>query len=156
MKVPRRRFWGRSGLVLLLVFVAIQFVPYGRDHVNPPVSAEPAWDSPETRALARQACFDCHSNETEWPAYSRVAPVSWLIQHDVAEGRAALNFSEWQRPQDEATEAAEEVMDGDMPLPIYRLMHTHARLSAADRERLAHGFERTFGRPIADAARADR
>ena len=64
------------------------FVPYGRDHVNPPVGAEPSWDSPETRALARQACFDCHSNETEWPAYSTVAPVSWLIQHDVSEGAA--------------------------------------------------------------------
>src|ERR671912_535728 len=67
MKFPSRRFWARAGLVLVLAFVAIQFVPYGRDHVNPPVGAEPSWDSPETRALARQACFDCHSNETEWP-----------------------------------------------------------------------------------------
>ena len=65
--------------MLVLAFVAIQFVPYGRDHVNPPVGAEPTWDSPGTRTLAKQACFDCHSNETEWPAYSRVAPVSWLI-----------------------------------------------------------------------------
>jgi heme-binding protein len=59
--------------VLVLAFVATQFVPYGRDHVNPPVGAEPTWDSPGTRTLAKQACFDCHSNETEWPAYSRVA-----------------------------------------------------------------------------------
>ncbi len=94
MEVPSRRFWVRSGLVLVLAFVAIQFVPYGGDHVNPPVGAEPIWDSPGTRTLAKQACFDCHSNETVWPAYSRVAPVSWLIQHDVAEGRAVLNFSE--------------------------------------------------------------
>ena len=132
-------------MLLILAFVAIQFVPYGRDHVNPPVAAEPAWDSPETRALARQACFDCHSNETEWPAYSAVAPVSWLVQHDVAEGRAALNFSEWQKPQDEATEAAEDVLEGEMPLRIYQLMHAHARLSAADRERLARGLEKTLG-----------
>ena len=132
-------------MLLILAFVAIQFVPYGRDHVNPPVAAEPAWDSPETRALARQACFDCHSNETAWPAYSAVAPVSWLVQHDVAEGRAALNFSEWQKPQDEATEAAEEVLEGEMPLRIYQLMHAHARLSAADRERLARGLEKTLG-----------
>ena len=60
-----------------------------------------------TRALAKQACFDCHSNETEWPAYSRVAPVSWLIQHDVSEGRAVLNFSEWQWAQKEAEEERE-------------------------------------------------
>ena len=77
--------------------------------------AEPSWDSPETRALATQACFDCHSNETEWPAYSAVAPVSWLIQHDVSEGRAVLNFSEWQRPQEEAKEADEEVLEGEIP-----------------------------------------
>jgi mono/diheme cytochrome c family protein len=155
MKVPSRRFWVRSGLVLVLAFVAIQFVPYGRSHVNPLVVAEPSWDSPDTRALARQACFDCHSNETEWPAYSRVAPVSWLIQHDVSEGRAVLNFSEWQRPQEEATEAAEEVMEGEMPLRMYQLMHAHARLNAADRERLARGLTQTLGRP-AEEARADR
>jgi hypothetical protein len=130
-----------------VAFVAAQFVPYGRDHLNPPVVTEPTWDSPGTRALASQACFDCHSNETAWPVYSRVAPVSWLIQHDVAEGRAVLNFSEWQRPQKEATESAEEVREGEMPPGIYGLMHAHARLDAADRERLARGLEKTLGRP---------
>ena len=153
MKLPSRRFWVRAGLALVVAFVAIQFVPYRRDHVNPPVGAEPVWDSPETHKLAKQACFDCHSNETEWPAYSKVAPVSWLIEHDVAEGRAMLNFSEWQRPQEEAKEAAEEVLEGEMPLRTYQLMHAHARLSAADRERLARGLERTLGPATAEAAR---
>jgi mono/diheme cytochrome c family protein len=156
MKVPSRRSWVRSGLVLVLAFLAIQFVPYGSDHLNPPVGAEPIWDTPQTRALARQACFDCHSNETEWPAYSRVAPISWLIQHDVYEGRSALNFSEWQRKQKEANEAAEKVLEGEMPLRIYRVMHAHARLSAADRERLAQGLERTLGRAGEEAARVVR
>ena len=137
--------------MLVLAFVAIQFVPYGRDHVNPPVGAEPTWDSPGTRTLVKQACFDCHSNETEWPAYLRVAPVSWLLQRDVSEGRAVLNFSEWQRPQEEATEAADEVRGGEMPPRIYRFMHAHARLSAADRERLARGLEKTLGRPAEQA-----
>ena len=153
MKVPSRRFWVWSGTVLAVAFVAVQFVPYGRAHANPPVGAEPAWDSPDTRALAKQACFDCHSNETEWPAYSEVAPVSWLIQRDVNEGRAALNFSEWQQPQKEADEAAEEVREGEMPLRIYRLMHAHARLSNGDRDRLARGLERTLGRGADAAAR---
>jgi mono/diheme cytochrome c family protein len=156
MTFPNRRFWVRTGLLLVLAFVAIQFVPYGRDHVNPPVAAEPTWDSPETRALAKQACFDCHSNETEWPAYSQVAPVSWFIQHDVAEGRAVLNFSEWQRPQEEATEAAEEVLEGEMPLRTYQLMHAHARLSTADRDRLARGLARTLGGSTDEARRVDR
>lgn len=156
MKVPSRRTWFRTGLVLALAFVVIQFVPYGHDHVNPPVGAEPKWDSPATRALAKQACFDCHSNETAWPAYSRVAPVSWFIQHDVAEGRAVLNFSEWQRTQKEATEAAKEVVEREMPLAAYQLLHAHARLSDADRDRLARGLARTLGGPAQESVRVDR
>jgi hypothetical protein len=146
MKIEDYRWWAKPPLWLLLAFLAIQLVPYGRDHINPPVGSEPAWDSPETRALARRACFDCHSNETEWPVYSRVAPASWLVQHDVAEGRTALNFSEWQRPQHEAGDAAEEVTEREMPPRIYQLMHAHARLSDADRDRLARGLTSTLGR----------
>jgi hypothetical protein len=155
MRLPSLRFVVRSGVLLILAFIAIQSVPYGREHVNPPLGAEPAWDSPGTRALAKQACFDCHSNETEWPAYSRVAPISWLIQRDVSEGRAVLNFSEWQRPQEEAKEAAEEVLEGEMPLRIYQVMHTRARLNAVDRERLARGLERSLGRSVEESARVD-
>jgi mono/diheme cytochrome c family protein len=128
---------------LIATFLAVQLVPYGRDHVNPPGRNEPSWDSPATRALAKQACFDCHSNETEWPTYSSVAPISWLVQHDVNEGRAVLNFSEWQRPQEAANDASEEVLEREMPPPAYRLMHAHARLGATDRERLASGLATT-------------
>jgi hypothetical protein len=145
MKRPGRKSWFSSGAGLIAAMLAIQLVPYGRDHANPPVRTEPSWDSPATRRLAKQACFDCHSNETEWPAYARIAPVSWLVQHDVNEGRAVLNFSEWQRPQEEATEASEEVLEREMPPVPYRLMHALARLSAADRERLASGLAKTLG-----------
>ncbi|MCX7782465.1 MAG: heme-binding domain-containing protein, partial [Meiothermus sp.] len=80
---------------LALVLLAIQLVPYGRDHQNPPVVAEPPWDSPQTRALFVRACADCHSNQTRWPWYSHIAPVSWLVQRDVEEGRSKLNLSLW-------------------------------------------------------------
>jgi len=109
------------------------------------VVVEPAWDSAETRATAARACFDCHSNETTWPAYSRVAPASWLIYRDVVEGREHLNFSEWQRPQKDADEAAEHVRESEMPLPIYALMHPEARLTPDERERLAAGLAATLG-----------
>jgi mono/diheme cytochrome c family protein len=146
MTSSERRRWARRSLGFLIVaFIALQLIPYGHTRSNPPVLAEPTWDSPATRALAKQACFDCHSNETEWPLYARVAPVSWLIQRDVVEGREHLNFSEWHRPQREAAEAAEKVLEGDMPLGIYRLMHSHARLSDASRQRLARGLEQTLG-----------
>jgi len=137
--------WGRLIGVAFIALVLMQFVPYGRNHANPPITSEPAWDSPDTRGLAKQACFDCHSNETEWPAYSHVAPVSWLVQHDVDEGREVLNFSEWHRPQKEATESADEVREGEMPPIMYRLVHSHARLTEAERERLVRGLTNTLG-----------
>jgi hypothetical protein len=84
--------WGAVGVLVLAVL--IQFVPYGRNHTNPAVIMEPTWDSPQTRQLAVRACYDCHSNETAWPWYTNVAPVSWLTQHDVDDGRHKLNFSE--------------------------------------------------------------
>jgi hypothetical protein len=77
--------WGLIGAVILLV--GIQVIPYGRSHTNPPVTGEPAWDSPKTRELAVRACYDCHSNQTVWPWYSHIAPISWLVQQDVDEGR---------------------------------------------------------------------
>ena len=140
-----RRYAARTVVALVVGFAAIQLVPYGRDHVNPPVGTEPTWDSPMTRALARRACFDCHSNETVWPRYSSIAPVSWLTQHDVDEGRSTLNFSEWHRPQKDAGEAAETVMKGEMPPEIYLFMHTEARLTPSERDQLIQGLARTIG-----------
>jgi hypothetical protein len=153
MNVLNQKSWSRIALGLLGTFLAIQLVPYGRDHTNPPVTGEPTWDAPATRALANQACFDCHSNETEWPAYARVAPASWLVQRDVNEGRAVLNFSEWPRPQEEAKKASEEVLEGEMPPAAYTLAHAHARLNAADRDRLAQGLARTVGMAVEREAR---
>ena|SRR5215203_5031898 len=102
--------WAALGLIGL--FVLIKVVPYGHDHRNPPVRAEPAWDSTRTRALAERACFACHGNTTAWPWYSNVAHVSWYVQHDVDEARRKLNFSEWDRPQREAGDAADAVREG--------------------------------------------
>ena len=129
----------------MALMAAIQVVPYGRHHDNPPVAREPLWDRAETRALASRACFDCHSNETSWPWYSNVAPVSWLLQHDVDEGRATLNFSEWNRVYEEAEDASDTVREGDMPLTTYTWLHPTARLDTAEREQLARGLERTIG-----------
>jgi len=140
----------RSDLIRVLVvfggiFAALQLVPYGWRQTNPPVVAEPAWDAPRTRELFFRACADCHSNQTKWPWYSRVAPVSWLVVKDVEQGRSHLNVSEWQRPQKDAHEAAEELREGKMPLPLYLPAHPEARLSAAEKAELVRGLEATFG-----------
>jgi hypothetical protein len=127
-------------------------VPYGRDHSNPHVAAEPPWNAPETRALAERACFDCHSNQTRWPWYSNVAPLSWLVQADVHEGRRDLNFSEWTRGYEEAQESGQTVRNHEMPPRSYLLLHPQARLSAAEREQLASGLDATLG-PARSTAR---
>ena len=137
-----RKMAGWAGLVGALLLVVVQLLPLGRDHTNPPVRKEPSWDAPETRALALRACFDCHSNETVWPWYSNVAPVSWLIESDVARGRKELNFSEWDRPQREARESAGKVRKGSMP-PWY---YPWARLTGAESQALVQGLEGTLGR----------
>jgi len=124
-----RRFLLIVLFVMLAVGLGIQAVPYGRQHTNPPVVAEPNWDDPQTRALTARACFDCHSNETVWPWYSNVAPISWLVQRDVDEGRRTLNFSEWNRAQKEARESAKTVREGEMPPWIYSIRSSEARLS---------------------------
>ncbi len=121
----------RSVLVLFVIgvvlFVLIQFVPYGRNHANPPVVKEPPWKNPEAHTIARRACFDCHSHETVWPWYSNVAPASWLVQRDVDEGRMYMNFSNWQGVDlDELTRL---VNSGAMPPPQYMPLHPEAKLT---------------------------
>ncbi len=140
-----KRLVKRSALGLVAIGVLIQLIPGGRNHDNPPVSKEPEWDSPTTRALAVKACFDCHSNETKWPWYTNVAPFSFFVQGHVDDGRAMLNFSEWDRPQKYGDEAARAVLEGWMPLDSYLWMHDHAKLTEAEQRELAGGFERMFG-----------
>src|SRR5512133_2698015 len=113
-----------AGIVVTALGVLIQLVPYGHAHPNPPVTSEPQWDSPQTRALAQRACFDCHSNQTVWPWYSNVAPVSWLVYRDVMEGRRRLNFSEWNRPQGQYLDELKVVyFEKSMPPANYLLLH---------------------------------
>lgn len=138
-RLPRWIRWGFLGL--LAFFVAIQFVPYGRDHTNPPVAQAASFAPGAGLELARGACFDCHSNETQWPWYTNIAPGSWLVQRDVDEGRATLNFSEWNRPQAEVDELLDVVEGGGMPPVSYTLIHPSARLSDADRATLLAAME---------------
>ena len=126
----------RIGLGFAALFVLIQAVPLGREGGNPPVIQEPQWPSEKIRQVAVRACFDCHSNQTQWPWYASVAPVSWFVNDHVSEGRASLNFSEWNHPQEDADEAANMVTGWDMPPLYYRLAHPAARLTEEERQEL--------------------
>ena len=141
---PRRKLY-RFAIVLLLLFGAIQLVPYGRTHTDPSVVAEPKWDSAATRKLAVTACFDCHSNQTKWWWGTDIAPFSWLVYRDVQKGRQTLDFSEWGtarqgRRSSDAQRIAESVLSGRMPPIQYWIVHWSARLSGAQKQQLAKGL----------------
>lgn len=139
-----RRGWMIVGGALAVALVVLIAVPIP-DPGNPPVRQEPTWDSPRTRELAARACFDCHSNETRWPFYSSIPPVSWFVRHHVSEAREVMNFSEWNREYEHADDAPEEVEEGEMPLASYLWIHREARLTPAETEELVAGLERTVG-----------
>lgn len=136
MMTRRRRVSVTVAAALAAVFVAAQFVPVNRS--NPPVRHDVGAPA-EVAAVLRAACYDCHSRQTRWPWYSRVAPLSWFIAHHVDEGRHELDFSDWPvldfTAQDERRrDIAQEVEKGKMPLPSYQWGHAEARLTAAQRE----------------------
>ena len=121
-----------------VVFLAFQLVPIDRE--NPPVETEiPA--PPEVRQVLERACYDCHSNESQWPWYGYVAPASWLVAYDIEEAREHMNFSTWNRYDREEQlhlieEVWEEVDEGEMPPFFYTPLHSHANLDANDRDLL--------------------
>lgn len=134
----KRNIW----LFLILIFVVFQIIPSER----PPVISNNPNDLLVNNSLPdsvsqifRSACYDCHSNETVNPWYAYIAPVSWLVSRDVKLGRKKMNLSDWEANSkvDKAKildEIQEEVEDGEMPMPIYILMHPKAKLTKQQRE----------------------
>lgn len=130
-----------GGLALL---VLAQAVPYGRAHSNPPVTEAARWPAGPGEQIAEQSCYDCHSNLTRWRWYSNVAPASWLVQHDVEDGRDILNFSEWNRGQPGAGDVVEQVSSGEMPPLQYTILHPSASLSASEKSKLVAALTRLY------------
>lgn len=124
--------------VLLAVLAVLVLIQLARpERTNPPVTGD-VGAPPEVAAILKRACYDCHSNETKWPWYSQVAPVSWLVADHVKDGRKHLNFSEWQGYEDgrklkKLEETAEEVGEGEMPIPGYVALHAEAKLTDAEK-----------------------
>jgi hypothetical protein len=128
--------------VVAVGFIVLQAVP-GFARTNPPVTYPIKWDSPKTEALMRRACMDCHSNETVWPWYANIAPISWLVVHDVNEGRQQMNLSTGHHI--EAREMIREIQRGTMPKSIYLPLHPEANLSDSEKADLIAGITATFG-----------
>ncbi len=131
-------------LLVISVFAVIQLVPV--DRTNPPVDrkinfVDVMQTPPNVSEILKNSCYDCHSNETEYPDYAYVAPISWSVKHHVNEGREHLNFSVWGSynqylKKSMLQKAADQVNDGKMPMPGYVVYHEEAKLSAAQRKLL--------------------
>lgn len=147
-----------SLFVLLAVAIIIQFIGNELPENSNDLSKDLALSEnapEEVKAILSKACYDCHSNQTTYPWYSYVAPVSWLVIKDVKEGREELNFSEWseqskRRKVKILTEMAEEIEDKKMPLPIYTVTHRDAKLSDDEIAAITDWTKTVSGRILGD------
>jgi mono/diheme cytochrome c family protein len=125
----------------ILGLLLIQLIPFGHTRTNPPVVSEPNWTTPQARALVKEHCFQCHSNETHWTWYSNIAPGSWLIAMDVIEGRQRFNFSDWKHKPGELDEMLGAIQSGEMPPIQYWIFHPSARMNAQQKQDLIQALE---------------
>ena len=140
-------------LASVATFALIQVIPYGKDRVvSTGTAGEPQWDSPATRDLVVSACYDCHSNEVEYPTYAKIAPISWMVASHVGEGREKLNFSTWSTDKHGFREVVEVVQEGSMPPSYFTHFgrHPEAKLTDAQIEQLVSGLKATFGSTISE------
>lgn len=136
-------------IALIAILIIIQFKRI--DTINPVTDSTKdyvviAKAPQEIRDLLRTSCYDCHSNETNYPWYSNIAPVSWYVGNHIKEGRRHLNFSEWgnyemKRKIKKLEDCVTELEEDEMPLSSYTLIHAHAKLSAENKATLIEWFK---------------
>lgn len=133
----------------LIIFAVIQFIPVDRTlkPVNQQENFVTVYNTPKNvQQILKKACYDCHSNETVYPKYAYVAPISWSVQHHINEGREHLNFSEWGKfnsdlKRNMLENSINAVKDYSMPFPGYVVQHPEANLTKAERVLLVNYFE---------------
>ena len=135
--------------ILFVIFIAIQ--AFRIDKTNPPIDTTQDFitmykPSEAVANTLKTSCYDCHSNESKYPWYSNVAPVSWLVKNHINEGREEVNFSEWgklttKRKMKKLEDIIEEVEEGEMPMTPYVLMHSDAKMSDETRKAFLDYFK---------------
>lgn len=132
-------------LFTIIILVGIQFIPLNK--TNPKVDTKITLNAQDNvMKILKNSCYDCHSNETKWPYYSNIAPVSFFVVSHVNKGRKALNFSEWENIDQDKKEqrlkrAIITVNNEMMALPSYRSVHENANLSRDEKDILVKFFE---------------
>jgi hypothetical protein len=143
MKYLPKSKWKRVGLIMLLIFGLIQFYPRPAKNISPVVtdeSIEKLYPVPDSvMSILKSACYDCHSNNTHYPWYSNIQPVSLFLNRHIVEGKKELNFDEFgsystRRQQSKLKAIASQVRDREMPLRSYSIMHKNARLTSGERD----------------------
>lgn len=139
----------KIGIAVVVILVLIQFKRI--DKTNPEFNEAEDFITitqppTEIATLIKDACYDCHSHQSKYPWYTNVAPISWVIEHHIEEGRGHLNFSTWgtypdKKADHKLEECAEEVEEGEMPMKPYVVMHSEAKMTAAQKTALVEWFE---------------
>lgn len=142
--IPVKKILIASGVVLVLIqLIRIDKSKPASDPAKDFITVTAA--GPEVASLLKASCYDCHSNESTYPWYTNIAPVSWWIKHHINEGRAELNFSEWadypsRRRDHKLEECVEMIEEGEMPMSSYTLIHKEAELNAEQKAKLTAFF----------------
>lgn len=136
-------------LSFLVSFIGIQFIRI--DTNNPKVNIEQDFctvskPSPELISIIKSSCYDCHSDETKYPWYSNIVPISWVIKKHIDEGKSHLNFSVWasyneKKSDHKLEECVDEVKEGEMPMGLYTLFHPEARFTENQKNNLIDFFD---------------
>jgi len=145
MKIVKKAF-----LYLLILFVLIQFYPMEKPKVNFSNPNDFLLNNKMPLDIAKtikNSCYDCHSNETKYPWYSKIAPIKWLVFHDINEGREKLNFSEWNSlsiddKSDKLFDIQDEINEGEMPMKIYTYIHRNTQLTEEQRTLISDFVEK--------------
>ncbi len=139
----------KIGIGLVIILALMQFKQI--DKTNPEYNEAEDFititqPSEEIATLIKAACYDCHSHQAKYPWYSNVAPISWMVEHHIEEGREHLNFSEWgsydtKKANHKLEECIEEIEEGEMPMKPYVVMHSEAKMSKEQKKALMAFFQ---------------
>ncbi len=154
MKYLLKSKWKKAGLILLLIFGLLQFIPIQEKNISSVEaknSIEKLFSIPDSvLTILKSACYDCHSNNTRYPWYSNIQPVALFLNKHIVEGKKELNFDEFgnyteRRQQSKLKAVASQVKDGDMPLTSYKLLHSGAKLRAYEKEQIINWANKCLG-----------
>ncbi len=145
-----KKYFKKIGLGLLLIFIAIQFIPTTKNESTETLKSDfvEVFNPPKNIATKlKTACYDCHSNNTAYPWYNKIQPVAWFLEHHIEEAKEELNFSEFgnyskRKQKSKLKSIKNEIKDAEMPLKSYLIMHKNATFSKAEQKEFIAYFNK--------------